>query len=242
MSVLEVIVMSRVVVGGLCLAASFAASAAVAGPDSSATSVSPKAHARGSFFAASQNRTDVPAHIERLFKELDSNHDGFVTKEEIAAQQQRFDERAAKAAPKRAEKMFDRMDTDHDGKITQAEIDAARAARAAAKGKTVKAGRGRSSLFARADANKDGIITRAEFDAAAASGRIKIRHANMRGSAIVRMFDAADTNKDGRLSLEEAQQAALRQFDAADVNRDGVLTPSERRQASKANRAKRLAS
>jgi hypothetical protein len=56
------------------------------------------------------------------------------------------------------------------------------------------------------------------------------------------MFDAADTNKDGRLSLEEAQQAALRQFDAADLNRDGVLTPSERRQASKANRAKRLAS
>jgi hypothetical protein len=121
------------------------------------------------------------------------------------------------------------------------EIDAARAARLAAKGKTVKAGRGRSSLFARADANKDGIITRAEFDAAAASGKIKVRHANMRGSAIVRMFDAADTNKDGRLSLEEAQQAALRQFDAADLNRDGVLTPSERRQASKANRAKRLA-
>ena len=61
----------------------------------------------------------------------------------------------------------------------------------------------------------------------------------MRGSAIVRLFDDADLNKDGRLSLAEAQAAALKQFDAADANHDGVLSSAERRQARKAERAKR---
>ena len=99
-----------------------------------------------------------------------------------------------------------------------------------------------AEFLQRYDANKDGVVTRAEFDAATADGKIKLRHANMRGSAIVRMFDAADTNKDGRVSLEEAQQAALRQFDAADADHNGVLTPDERRQAAKATRKARLAS
>jgi len=63
----------------------------------------------------------------------------------------------------------------------------------------------------------------------------------MRGSALVRMFDLADMDKDGRVSLKEAEAAALQQFDAADLNHDGVLTPDERRQASKAQRAKNRA-
>ena len=74
------------------------------------------------------------------------------------------------------------------------------------------------------------------------SGKIKLRHANMRGSAIIRQFGTADANKDGRVSLEEAQQAALGYFDTADINHDGVLTPVERRQASKAEHAKRKSS
>jgi Ca2+-binding EF-hand superfamily protein len=61
----------------------------------------------------------------------------------------------------------------------------------------------------------------------------------MRGNAIARLFDQADINKDGKVSLDEAQNAALKQFDAADLNHDGVLTPDERRQASKAERAKK---
>ena len=233
--------MRKFVFGGIVVAALFTGVAATA---ASVSSTSPKAAHRGSFFTSDQNRADVPAHIERLFKALDLNRDGFITRDEIAAAQAKFDDRTAKGNPKRAAKMFDRMDTNHDGKITQDEIDAARAARAAAKGKTAKTGRP-SSLFARADANKDGIVSRAEFDAAIAGGKIKLRHANMRGSAIVRMFDAADTNKDGRVSLEEAQQAALRQFDTADADHNGVLTPDERRQAAKlakAGRKARLAS
>lgn len=230
--------MRKFLFGGIVVAALFTGAVANA---ASISSTSSKAAHRGSFFTSDQNRADVPAHIERLFRQLDLNHDGFITRDEIAAAQAKFDERTSKSSSNRAAKMFDRLDTNHDGKITQAEVDAARMAKAAAKGKTAKAGRP-SALFLRADANKDGVVTRAEFDAAIANGKIKLRHANMRGSAIVRMFDAADTNKDGRVSLEEAQQAALRQFDAADADHNGVLTPGERRQASKAGRKARIAS
>jgi Ca2+-binding EF-hand superfamily protein len=238
MSVLEVIGMSKSVIGGIVFAALFAGTVASA---RSASTTSQSTHARGSFFTSNQNRSEVPARIEKMFKQLDVNHDGFVTKDEIAALQARFDDRMSKSSPSRAAKMFDRMDTNHDGRITQAEVDATRAARATAKAKTVKASHP-SALFLRADANKDGIVTRAEFDAATTSGKIKLHHAAMRGSAIVRLFDAADTNKDGRVSLEEARQIALRQFDAADADHNGVLTPEERRQASKAERKARLAS
>jgi len=229
--------MKRFVIGGVACAASFIGAVATAQPGPAPSTSSPARH-RASFFTSNQNRTDVTAHVERLFKGLDVNRDGFVTKDEIASLQARFDDRMTKGAPKRAARMFDRMDSNHDGRVTQAEIDAARTARLAAKGKTAKAGRP-SSLFVRADGNKDGVITRAEYDAAIAS---KLRHANMRGSSIVRLFDAADTNHDGRLSLDEAQQASLHQFDAADLNRDGMLTPDERRQASKARRKTHLAS
>jgi len=225
--------MSKLVSAAACVAALFA-SAGIA-QTSPTTSSSPKAaHARRSFFTSNQARADVPAHVDRLFKQLDLNHDGFVTKEEIASSQAQFDERTAKSSAKRAAAMFDRLDTNHDGQITRAEFDARRAA--TGKPKKAKHPGASSPLFARADANNDGIVTRAEYLSATASGKIKMRHANMRGSAIVRLFDAADVNKDGRVSLAEAQQAALQHFDAADVNHDGTLSPDERRQASKAVR------
>ena len=161
--------MSKFVAGGITLAALFAGSIAAAGAPST-TSTTPT-HARGSFFKSNQDRSDVSARIAKMFKELDLNHDGFVTREEIATLQARFDDRMSKSQSKRAAKMFDRMDTNHDGKITQAEVDATRAARLAARGKTARTGRP-SSLFLKADANKDGVVTRAEFDAAIASGKI----------------------------------------------------------------------
>jgi len=173
-----------------------------------------------------------------MFKGLDTNHDGFVTKSEIAALQAEFDERTAKSAPKRATRLFNRLDADRDGKITMAEVASTPSAKARA-GKTTR--RPGSALFAGADGNKDGVITRAEFDAATASGKIKLHHSAMRGSQIARLFDSTDAGKQGRISLEEAKQAELRQFDAADLNHDGVLTPDERRQAAKINHAKRKA-
>ncbi len=229
--------MKLFVSGGAILAALFTAAPAISQTASPASLTSPAAHPHRSGFTASQNRSDVAARIERMFKKLDTNHDGFVTKDEVATIQSQFDQRAAKSEPKRAARMFDRLDTNHDGQVTQAEADGSRTTRKATSNRKGRA----SSLFAKADTNKDGIVTRAEFDAATTAGKIKLRHASMRGSAIVRLFDAADSNKDGRLSLAEAQAAALKQFDDADANHDGILSPDERRQALKAERAKRRA-
>ena len=233
--------MKHMFVGGMLAAALFTGGAALAQPASPTSGTDKAAHAPRSFFNTDEKRADMPARIDRMFKQLDLNHDGFITKDELATSKAKFDERMTKSEPKRAAKLFDRLDTNHDGKITRAEVEAARAARLAASGNPAKPGRkpAGSVLFARADADNDGVITRAEFDAARANGKITVRHANMRGSAIARLFDAADVNKDGRVSLEEAQQAARQQFDAADLNHDGVLTPDERRQASKSHHDKR---
>ena len=240
MSVSEVIGMKEFISGGVCLAALFTAAAAIAQPAPTPTSLPTAPHARRSFFNSDQPRSGVAAHVAKMFAQLDLNHDGFITADELAASKAKFEDRLSKSAPKRTEKAFNRLDTNHDGQITLAEAEAARAARA----KANSSGKHRSasnSLFTRADANKDGIVSRAEYEAAVASGKIKSRHANMRGSAIARLFDTADVNKDGRVSLEEAQKAALQNFDSADANHDGVLTPVERRQASKAARTKRRA-
>ena len=229
--------MQKFVPGGILVAALCASVSAIA------QNTPPAAHNHKSFFKSNQSRADVSTHIQKLFGELDLNRDGFVTKDELAANQARFDERMSKSAPKRAARLFNRLDSNHDGQVTLAEIEAAHSARLAARGEQVKPARRHvsSSLLKLADANKDGVLTRAEFDAAVASGKIKPRHARMRGSQIAQLFDSADVNRDGRLSLEEAQQAALRRFDSADVNRDGMLTPDERRQASKSERLKHRA-
>lgn len=229
--------MSKLFVGGVVLAALFPLAPAIAGSASPALP-QPATQTRHSFFTASQARTDVAAHVEKMFKALDTNRDGFITKAEIAALQAEFDERTAKTAPKRVARMFNRLDADHDGKITVAEAASGRRAKANPAKSSRRSG---SSLFAQADANSDGVVTRSEFDAAIASGKVKLHHTAMRGSQIVRLFDSADTAKQGRISLDEAQQAELRQFDAADLNHDGILTPDERRQAAKANRVKRPA-
>jgi EF hand domain-containing protein len=63
-----------------------------------------------------------------------------------------------------------------------------------------------------------------------------MRHMAMMGG---RMFDMADANKDGRVSLQEAQTAALQHFDMADTNRDGQVTPDERRQMRRHMRMER---
>jgi Ca2+-binding EF-hand superfamily protein len=241
MSVSEVIGMKAFLFGGGVVAALFTTCAAIAQTQTPPAPARRASLVRRSFFTSNEARSDVSAHVEKMFKQLDLNHDGFVTRDEVATSKARFDERTSKSAPKRAEKAFDRLDTNHDGQVTGSELDAARSARLAAHGKHPGRGHGASSLFKNADANKDGIVTRAEYLAAVATGKIKARHANMRGSAIARLFDKADADKNGRLSLEEARQASLQQFDAADLNHDGILTPDERRQASRSERAKRSA-
>jgi EF hand len=107
--------------------------------------------------------------------------------------------------------------------------------------------------FERLDTNRDGSISRAEWDARAAErqqrraargdvrdGRRMAHGMRMFGAGLRgRMFDLADADRDGRVTMAEAQQAALQHFDRVDVNRDGTVTPEERRQAREQFRAQR---
>lgn len=136
--------------------------------------------------------------------------------------------------------MFARLDANRDGAVTTAELDASKAQRA---GKVRERMEQRGAqAFGRFDTNKDGQISRQEWDAGhqarqqrmAAGG---LRHAGMHGGFGARMFVMADLDKDGRVTLAEAQQAALTHFDRADLNHDGQLTPQERQQVRQQMRA-----
>ena len=138
---------------------------------------------------------------------------------------------------------FAKLDTNRDGSLTKAEADAAREALRSRRGERREDRR--ENAFARMDTDKNGSISRAEWDAASSQReqRWASRDRNGEGRRDGRpgwggrmggfgghMFDMADANRDGRVTLQEAQAAALRHFDMADVNRDGQITPDERKQ------------
>ena len=110
-----------------------------------------------------------------------------------------------------------------------------------------------NAAFDRLDANRDGAISRDEFakgrevriekrivrnDGAPGARPMGMRHGGGRGmgGGMMRM---ADSNNDGRVTLAEAEAAALRHFDMMDVNRDGRVTPEERQQMRMQRRAAR---
>lgn len=183
-------------------------------------------------------RADVQAHVSRLFSQVDTNRDGFVTKAELDALEAKRGDKASDRSERRAQRfdpgrIFVHLDTNKDGKVTRAEADAARTSHVVSTdGKPAEAHAvAFGGLFERADANKDGVITRPEFDAIAA--RASARHSGAHRGFGGRMFETSDLNKDGRVSLAEAQQSALQHFDQADLNRDGKVTREERLQSRK---------
>lgn len=169
-------------------------------------------------------RADVVNHVGKLFAKLDTNRDGYVTREE---------------ADIARDKMIHGM---HAG-MMRGDIEKRLAERGIHVGD-------RGAMFDRLDINKDGNISRQEFTTAhpqmrqervivmregvgprgpGAPGK-QMRMHRMGGAGFGgRMFEMADANKDGRVSLAEAQSAALAHFDRADTNRDGRITPDERR-------------
>jgi Ca2+-binding EF-hand superfamily protein len=142
-------------------------------------------------------------------------------------------------------KMFARLDANRDGFVTREEAQAVHAQMAAKMQQRMaqraqNRGADRSKAFDRIDANHDGMISRDEFASAPRPhGMMMMRMAAMHRGLGGQMFDMADLNKDGRVSLAEAQQAALQHFDRADLNHDGILTPEERQQAHQLMRSKR---
>ena len=239
--------MKKFLLGGVAAAAMLTAGAAIAQANqpAGAAPAAPAPRHGHRMMMQTENRSDVQAHVAKMFARFDTNRDGFVTKAEVSALEtqraQKMQQRQAQRAARfDRSKMFDRLDSNRDGKITQAEADAARSARIQAKGgKPAQAhATAFGGLFARADTNKDGVITRAEFDVMAQQMHARMEQATLHRGLGGRMFDVADTNKDGRVSLAEMQSLALQHFDRMDLNHDGKLTPDERKQARQAFRAK----
>jgi Ca2+-binding EF-hand superfamily protein len=224
--------MKKFLIGGAAAAAIFAGGAAFA----QTVAPAPAAHSgHRAHPTQPATRAEAQSRVATMFAKLDTNHDGFITREELsareAARSQRMEQRAERFDPS---KMFARLDLNHDGKLTEAEAETARSQRAEAKpGQPAKAhAAAMGGLFARADTNKDGVITKAEFDTIGQQMKARMEHAEMaRGNMGSRLFDMADANKDGRVSLAEMQQAALARFDRFDLNHDGTIRPEERQQA-----------
>lgn len=137
-------------------------------------------------------RAQIEARIKERFAQADTNRDGSVTREEIAARRQ------AKRADRQG-KAFARMDADGNGQISRAEFDSVRERRAEMRkergGKRMAMRHSRRMAMAgmgwgRADANED--------------GRISLNEALARP---MERFDRADTNRDGTLTLEERRDA-----------------------------------
>lgn len=200
--------MKTLLIGGAALLASAAALGQVA----------PVTPAPAQHSERIQTRADVQAKVTEHFARVDANHDGSITKVEADAAMQAFHSKFAEHAKDRRDdrrdNVFERLDTNRDGAVSRSEWDAGAAQR--------------EQRIASRDRNGD--------------GRPDVRgigHGGMRdmGSFGGRMFEMADANKDGRVTLQEAQAAALQHFDMADANRDGQITPDERRQLHERMRA-----
>ena len=170
-----------------------------------------------------ETRDEMVAHVRDMFARLDTNKDGYITKQEAEAahhamaggMHEKFARHMADGAfphPDRAA-MFDKLDTNKDGSITRQEFMAAQ-----------PQFHGRRVIVMR-DGDRP-----VEVDGGPGEPHMKIMRMHGMGGMHGRMFESADANHDGRVSLQEMTNAAVQHFDAADANHDGTLTPEERMQ------------
>ena len=167
---------------------------------------------------APKTRAEVEARVKERLAKLDVNKDGFITPDELhhhgmhpggpghdgAAGADRVD-------PKdRADRMFALMDADKNGQISKAEFEAFHAAHRPGG----------------PDGGRDG---RERFARWGGGPRRGMWMMHMRREMMAhRMFEQEDANHDGKVSLAEAEKAALDRFDKVDTNHDGVISDAER--------------
>jgi Ca2+-binding EF-hand superfamily protein len=183
-----------------------------------------------------ETRDEVVAHVRDMFARLDSNKDGYVTREEADAAHKamagefrdKFTKRFAAGDfphPDRGA-MFDKLDTNKDGSISRQEY-----------------------MSAKPDVRQQRVFVMRDGEGPVEVGGepgapgVKVMRFHRSGFGMgmhKEMFDRADGNRDGRVSLQEMTNAALQHFDQADANHDGKLTPEERMQMHKEHRGERM--
>ena len=127
-------------------------------------------------------RSDYIKNVDARFNAIDTNHDGKISKEEMAAEQQHELQQAKAAIVKRMEEQFRQLDTNKDGVLSLQEFMAA--------APPVRTSETPDQVMARLDADHDGTVSIEEF----------------RAPELVK-FNRIDTNHDGVVTPDELRAA-----------------------------------
>src|SRR3990167_8304612 len=175
---------------------------------------------------ADMPRAEGEPMVKEKFAAVDANKDGAVTMEEINAA------RTARHA-QRMDDRFKAMDTNSDGSISRAEFDAAHERMMGQMSPGMGGGMGPGHQgMGGPGMGGPGMM-----------GHGGMMHGMGKGGPGMgmkfspRMFERADANKDGKVTLAEANKAALAHFDEVDADKNGTVTAQERMDFWKSKRA-----
>lgn len=127
-------------------------------------------------------RADYIKTVDGRFNGADTNHDGFISKAEVTAQEVRDVATTQAKVNQALQASFTRLDTNHDGKLTLQEFLGA--------APPLKSAESPEQMIARFDTNHDGKISAAEYRAPELA-----------------KFNKVDANHDGVATPQEIQAA-----------------------------------